>query len=340
MSRKIINLLLITLLTLNLSLTFYLSTRINFPGRQTREACIILIEKGWTPKKIARELKRARIIQDHFAFYLSYSLYFSPHYLKAGEYKFGQPITPKRAMLDMITGKVLLHPLTVPEGLTFKEIADLIEQKKYPLEGSFREACYDTSLVAEIDPVAPNLEGYLFPETYYFSRGVSAKDITRAMVDQFNKNFGKEALQRTRELKMTVREVVTLASLIEKETSLHEEKPLVSAVFHNRLRLGMKLDCDPTIIYALKLENRFDGNLKLEHKKLNSPYNTYLYRGLPPGPICNPGKDSIQAALYPAQVDYLYFVSRNDGSHVFSRSYSEHLKAVRKYQLKNTRHLR
>ncbi|MDW3229705.1 MAG: endolytic transglycosylase MltG, partial [Acidobacteriota bacterium] len=188
--------------------------------------------------------------------------------------------------------------------------------------------------ISDLDSQADNLEGYLFPETYHFSRGIEAEEMVRAMVTQFRKVFGKEQQERAQKLNLTVREVLTMASLIEKETSMIEEKPLVSAVFHNRLRLGMKLDCDPTIIYALKLENRFDGNIRLKDKNLKSPYNTYLYPGLPPGPICNPGYEALEAALYPASVDYLYFVSRNDGSHVFNRSYSEHLKAVSKYQLK------
>ena len=152
------------------------------------------------------------------------------------------------------------------------------------------------------------------------------------MVSQFKTVFNKGWQKQAHKIGLTIREVVILASLIEKETSLPEERRLVSAVFHNRLKMGMKLDCDPTIVYVLKLESRFEGRLHSKDMKLDSPYNTYLYRGLPPGPVCNPGRESLLAALFPADVNYLYFVSRNDGSHEFSRTFQEHQIALRKYQ--------
>ncbi|MGB9892924.1 MAG: endolytic transglycosylase MltG [Candidatus Saccharicenans sp.] len=338
--RKIIDFVLISLVTLNLCLAFYLSRTINRSTIEKKGSALIVIEKGQSPRAIARSLKDYGLIKDKRSFVLAYAFYYSPLFLRAGEYQFQTPITAKKIMLEMIAGRILLHPLTIPEGLTYKEIADLLTQNNYPFQGSFLQACLNPDLIKDLDPEASNLEGYLFPETYYFSRGVKAEEIVKAMVKQFRANFGPKEMDRAQELNLKVREIVILASLIEKETSRPEEKPLVSAVYHNRLRLRMKLDCDPTLIYALKNENRFDGNLKLEHKNLKSPYNTYLYPGLPPGPICNPGKDSLLAALYPAPVDYLYFVSRNDGSHLFNKSYQEHLRAVRKYQLKNRRNLR
>ncbi|MDD8032136.1 MAG: endolytic transglycosylase MltG [Acidobacteriota bacterium] len=332
--RKIIDLILTLLLITNLCLTFYLSAFMNGFKQKKEATGIIFIERGLNVEAIGRQLEKNGLIKDARSFRLAYSLYYSPNFLKAGEYEFKMPVNPKKIMLEMIAGKVLLHPLTIPEGLTYKEIAELLENKNYPFKGSFLDACHKVELISDLDSQADNLEGYLFPETYHFSRGIEAEEMVRAMVTQFRKVFGKEQQERAQKLNLTVREVLTMASLIEKETSMIEEKPLVSAVFHNRLRLGMKLDCDPTIIYALKLENRFDGNIRLKDKNLKSPYNTYLYPGLPPGPICNPGYEALEAALYPASVDYLYFVSRNDGSHVFNRSYSEHLKAVSKYQLK------
>ncbi len=331
---KIIDLILIFLLIANLCLAFYLSTSMNSLKQKQETTSIISIERGLTVASIASQLEKNGFIKDARSFRLAYSLYYSPNFLKAGEYDFKMPVSPKKIMLEMIAGKVLVHPLTIPEGLTYKEIAELLEKRNYPFKGSFLDACLKVELISDLDGQAVNLEGYLFPETYHFNRGIEAEEIVKAMVTQFRKAFGKEQKERAQQINMTVREIVTLASLIEKETSIREEKSLVSAVFHNRLRLGMKLDCDPTIIYALKLENRFDGNIRLKDKSLKSPYNTYLYPGLPPGPICNPGHEALQAALYPDSVDYLYFVSRNDGSHVFSRSYSEHLKAVSKYQLK------
>ncbi|MGQ9802215.1 MAG: endolytic transglycosylase MltG [Candidatus Saccharicenans sp.] len=337
--RKIIESVLILLAVANIGLAFYLNRAMKAEVRPGAET-VVLVEKGLSPAGIARLLHQKELLKHPGAFRLAYSLYYSPRFLIAGEYSFEPPITSRKIMQQMIAGKVLLHPVIIPEGLTLQEIDQRLKQTGYPYYGSFLEACRQTDLIADLDPKAANLEGYLFPETYHFSRGVSAGEIVTAMVSLFRKNFGPEEMARAGELQMTVREIVTLASLIEKETSREEEKPLVSAVFHNRLRLGMKLDCDPTIIYALKLENRFDGNLRLRDKSLPSPYNTYLYAGLPPGPICNPGLSSIRAALQPAPVDYLYFVSRNDGSHVFNRSYQEHQRAVLKYQLKNTRRLR
>lgn len=337
--RKIIELVLIFLAIANIGLAYYLARAMKAEAGP-EAATVVLVEKGLNPAGIARLLSQNKLLKHPRAFRLAYSLYYSPRFLIAGEYSFEPPLTARKIMQQLVAGKILLHPITIPEGLTIQEMDQRLKQTGYPYQGSFLEACRQTELIADLDPEAGNLEGYLFPETYYFSRSVSAYEIVKAMVGLFRKNFGPEELARTNELHMTVRKIVTLASLIEKETSREEEKPLISAVFHNRLRLGMKLDCDPTIIYALKLENRFDGNLRLRDKSLPSPYNTYLYAGLPPGPICNPGLSSIRAALYPAPVDYLYFVSRNDGSHVFNRSYQEHQKAVLKYQLKNVRRLR
>ncbi|MCJ7579464.1 MAG: endolytic transglycosylase MltG, partial [Candidatus Aminicenantes bacterium] len=176
------------------------------------------------------------------------------------------------------------------------------------------------------------LEGYLFPETYFFPKGVTSERIVSSMTDQFKDTFTEEWRRKAEELGFTIREIIILASLIEKETSLPEERPIISAVFHNRLKKQMKLDCDPTIIYALKLDGLFKDRLRTKDMKLDSPYNTYLYGGLPPGPIANPGKESIEAALYPSTNDYLFFVAKNDGSHFFSRSFLEHQNAVNKFQ--------
>jgi UPF0755 protein len=196
----------------------------------------------------------------------------------------------------------------------------------------FLAASENTGLISDVDPDAINLEGYLFPETYHFPKNTPVKKIVEAMVLQFRSVFNEEWRSRAEELGMTVRDVVILASLIEKETSKPEERELISAVFHNRLRIRMKLDCDPTIIYALKEKEGFNGSLRKKDLKLDSPYNTYLYRGLPPGPIANPGKGSLRAALFPADNNFIYFVSKNDGSHYFSSSFREHQNAVNRYQ--------
>ena len=191
---------------------------------------------------------------------------------------------------------------------------------------------HDGGLVADLEPEARDLEGYLLPETYFLSRKSTEADLVQMMVDSFRRLWTSRLSRQAGQTGLTIREIVTMASLIEKETGSEVERPLVSAVFHNRLRLGMKLMCDPTVIYAVKLAKNFDGIIHQSDLDFDSPYNTYLYPGLPPGPITNPGRASLEAALSPAETDYLYFVSKNDGTHVFSANYSAHREAVVRYQ--------
>ena len=245
---------------------------------------------------------------------------------------FNLPMSPKDILKMLTDGKVYLHSLTIPEGLTRKEIALHLESLHFTDEEEFLAASSKTDTISSLDKEAANLEGYLFPETYHFPKGISAEKIISTLVSQFKEVFSEAWQKRASEIKMTPREVVILASLIEKETFLSEEKKLVSAVFHNRLKIRMKLDCDPTIIYVLKEEGSFKGRLLKKDLKLKSPYNTYRNRGLPPGPICSPGQESLEAALYPAQEKYLYFVSKKDGSHYFSSSFKDHQNAVRRYR--------
>lgn len=310
------------------SLEFYL------PPKNPTKRVFFDIYKGKKAESIAQNLKESGIIRKKWPFLLGYKLFFYHKSLKAGEYEFLLPASSKDVLRTIIEGKVYLHPLTIPEGLTTEEIAQHLESLHFVNEQEFLEASLEIAEISAWDKKASTLEGYLYPETYRFPKATPAKKIVEAMVSQFKKSFSAEMQARARELGMSIREVVILASLIEKETSIPEEKGLVSAVFHNRLKKGMKLDCDPTIIYALKKDGQFSGRLRSKDLKLDSPYNTYLYPGLPPGPICNPGQESIQAALYPAEEGYLYFVSKNDGSHHFSRTLKEHLRAVKKYQKK------
>jgi UPF0755 protein len=289
------------------------------------------VEKGQGVGTIARNLAGSGLIRSPLAFRLAYRLSYSGRSLKAGEYAFPGPVTMKDILEAMTKGKVYLQPVTVPEGLTGAETAEEFARAGLATRDAFLEAFADRSLVADWDPEAPNAEGYLFPETYRFPRRTSARQFVARMIGQFESVFGEAWRLRARELGLTLRQVTTLASLIEKETSRPEEKKLVSAVFHNRLRLGMKLDCDPTVIYALKLEGKYEGRLLSRDLKFASPYNTYLHSGLPPGPIANPGRDSLEAALYPAEDDSLYFVARGDGSHHFSRTFREHQRAVNEY---------
>jgi UPF0755 protein len=290
------------------------------------------VEKGMGTNAVARLLEERGIIGARLPFIVSYRLFFYPRKIKAGEYVLTSPMRAKEILNMLVKGRVYLHAVTIPEGLTAREIAPLIAPLLTDGEAGFIKAFRDAGPILSLDPEAENLEGYLFPETYSFPKNISSEDAVQVMLGQFRTVFNGVWAARADSPRMSVRQIVTLASLIEKETSLPEEKRLVSAVFHNRLRIGMKLDCDPTIIYALKQKELFDGNLTRRDLALDSPYNTYRHSGLPPGPICNPGKEALEAAVHPAPEEYLYFVSRNDGSHHFSRTFTEHQNAVRRFQ--------
>ncbi len=226
-------------------------------------------------------------------------------------------------------GQVLLHSLTVPEGLTFVQIAELASQDSLTDRADFLRLAKDREFIASLGIKAETLEGYLYPDTYKFPRAVKAREVLVAMVEQLQQEVGPDLHARMQELKMTMHEVLTLASVIEKETGSGGERPEISAVFHNRLKRHIPLQSDPTVIYGLPA---FDGNLHKKDLSSPSPYNTYRVQGLPPGPIANPGIQAIRAALYPSDSRSLYFVSRNDGTHQFSATLIEHNKAVEKYQ--------
>jgi UPF0755 protein len=207
------------------------------------------------------------------------------------------------------------------------------EQAGFGEAAAFERAAANASLVAELDSEAATLEGYLFPDTYALARRAGADAVVSAMVDRFRRSFGAELRDDAARRKMSLREVVTLASLIEKETAAPDERPLVSAVYHNRLARRMPLQADPTVIYALMRAGRWRGNLTRDDLQMNSPYNTYRFGGLPPGPIASPGLRSLEAAVRPAEVPYLYFVSRNDGTHAFAETLAEHNRNVREWQV-------
>jgi UPF0755 protein len=219
-------------------------------------------------------------------------------------------------------------------------MAAIYEEKELGTAPSFIEVAKDATVVAAYDPGASDLEGYLFPETYSLPRGTSASRLVRLMVDRFEHNFPPELRQAALARGLTVHQAVVLASLVEKETARDDERPLVAAVYLNRLAKGMPMQCDPTVIYALRKAGKYNGNLTREALDFDSPYNTYRYPGLPPGPIAAPGRPSLEAAAKPAEVDYLYFVSRNDRSHVFASSLEEHNRNVQKYQVEYFREKR
>jgi UPF0755 protein len=232
-------------------------------------------------------------------------------------------------------GDTFNHTVTFPEGLTIREMAAIFERENLGTAAEFVRAANERSLIADLDPRAKNLEGYLFPSTYSLPRHAGAPGFVRAMVKEFRKVWAPLGAASGPEPAMSMRDTIALASLVEKETADPVERPIVAAVYLNRLKLRMPLQCDPTVIYALMLAGRWDGNIRKGDLQIDSPYNTYRYPGLPPGPVASPGRASIDAVLNPADVKYLYFVSRNDGTHVFSSSIEEHNRNVRKYQIKH-----
>jgi peptidoglycan lytic transglycosylase G len=223
--------------------------------------------------------------------------------------------------------------VTFPEGLTIAEMAAVFESAGLGTKAMFTAAAQRGSLVHAADASADDLEGYLFPETYNLPRDAGAEMLVEQMAARFLAVYDARLREAARARGLTTRQVVTIASLIEKETSRADERPLVSAVYQNRMRIGMGMQCDPTVIYALQRAGRWNGNLTRENLQFDSPYNTYRYSGLPPGPIAAPGRASLEAAVAPADVTYLYFVSRNDGSHVFASTLDEHNRNVYQHQV-------
>jgi UPF0755 protein len=291
------------------------------------------VERGATGTRIGEELEDRGIIRDRRLFLLALRFRSEGKSVQAGEYRFAEPLSTVEVLEKLLAGDTFTFPVTIPEGLTLVETAELLAAKELAELAAIRSAFEEGALVAELDPEAASLEGYLYPTTYRFPRKVAPEELARILVDQFERVFDESRRAQAAKLGLETREVVTLASVIEKETGLPDERPLIASVFWNRLRIGMPLQSDPTIIYALELAGRFDGNLRRTDLELDSPYNTYRFPGLPPGPIASPGEASIQAVLEPAETRFLYFVSRNDGSHHFSESYSEHVNAVRRYQV-------
>ena len=254
--------------------------------------------------------------------------------LQAGEYRFELPMTTPEVLQQIIDGRVLTYPLTLIEGLTLFETAEQLALQGFGDFKTFTALVKDPALVRDLDPEATNLEGYLHPETYSFPRGATEQQIIAALVEAFRSRYEQNVVPLLSENTQArnVRELVILASIIEKEARLEEERTIIASVYSNRLRISMGLYADPTIIYALKLAGTWDGDIRRRDLKLDSPYNTYLVPGLPPTPIGSPGLRSLVAAAAPDDTPYLYFVSRNDGSHVFSQTIAEHNRNVRIWQ--------
>ena len=298
------------------------------------------VERGDSTRTIAARLAAAGVVRDELTFRLAAWRTGRDRELKAGEYRFDLPLSVLDVLDKVARGQVHLRSITFPEGLTIGQMAEVFESAGFGAASAFEAAAGQAALVADLDPDATDLEGYLFPETYALPREATARDLIAAMVAQFRAELGDELRARAVERGLSVRALVTLASIIERETGAAAEHALVSAVFNNRLRIGMPLQSDPTVIYALERAALYDGNLTRANLQFDSPYNTYRYGGLPPGPIAAPGRAVLRAALAPADVSYLYFVSRNDGTHAFAETLREHNRNVREFQVEYFRRRR
>jgi UPF0755 protein len=320
------------LLALGLLASFYLWLYYHAPAGHEGHTQIVTIAAGTGLRQIASQLEQARLIRHRWMFLL-YVLVLQPGApLQAGEYALRATMSPVQIVHILRHGKVVHHVFTVPEGATLRDIAALVAVKGLGNRQVFLDLAHNSAFIASLGLDLLSLEGYLFPDTYHVPRSMREADLLHLMVRTLRQHYPEEIAARAQHLGLNQHEVLTLASLIEKEAQVDEERPLIAAVYHNRLRQGMRLQCDPTVIYALG--ERFDGNLRKADLDLDSPYNTYRYAGLPPGPIANPGRRSIEAAVAPAAVDYLYFVATGQhGRHHFSRTLLEHNQAVQKHQL-------
>jgi len=303
-----------------------------FKGYQGEEQFVI-VEPGTGTAAIGRRLVEAGVIRDPLSFRAALWWTGRSRGLQAGEYRFDRPLAAVDVIERLARGDVYTRRLTFPEGLTIREMADIFEMRGFGRRTAFIEAAANESLVESLDPQADDLEGYLFPETYALPRDTPADRVVAMMVDRFRAVYTDEWRRRAETEGLTTRQVVTLASLVEKETAQADERPMVAAVYRNRMKIGMALQADPTVVYAMQKAGKYNGNIRRDDLAIDSPYNTYRYPGLPPGPIAAPGARAIEAVLMPAAVNYLYFVSRNDGSHVFSQTLEEHNRNVREFQI-------
>lgn len=292
------------------------------PATQT----FVMLRPGYSVRRIAHELKAAGVIRNANTFVLWHYLH-RKHSLKAGEYLFSRTASTVDIHERLVRGDIYVHTVVIPEGFNIFEIAKAIQDAGLgPQEEFLKVATGNTALISDLAPEAKSLEGYLFPNTYEFTRTQSMQEMAAAMVRQFRQ------VAQSVGLTSNIPQAVALASIIEKETAVPEERPIVASVYSNRLSKKMPLQADPSILYAQWLDNVYTGALHHGDTRYDSAYNTYRHAGLPPGPIANPGKSSLEAALHPAVTDYLYFVSDGDGHHRFSHSLDEHNRNVNAYR--------
>lgn len=298
------------------------------PAEKGASQQVFVVREGATLKEVAVELDKNALIRSDRFFLLWARLMGSGKDIKAGEYHMNAGMPPVKILTALRTGAIVSHPVTIPEGFTIEQIGTLLGKKELVNGNEFISLSKDPKTAGQYGISGKGLEGYLYPDTYQFGRGVSARSAIDTMIRRFHQMVDPLG-NRAEEIGMKMEDVVILASIVEKETGRSEERPIIASVFLNRLKKKMRLESDPTVIYGIE---NFNGNIRRKDLKRPSPYNTYMIRGLPAGPIANPGLASIKAVLYPAQTDYLYFVSKNDGTHYFSKTLKEHNKAVHIYQ--------
>ncbi len=313
-----------------IAVSAYLVHRLQHPGPAARPGAevTILLAPGTATAQIFHRLADAGVVSDARLAEIYYRLYRAGTSLQAGEYRFSRPMPIDDVINRMARGDVVKYTVVVPEGLTAQETFQLFWKQGIGGPQAFDEALRSTELLPGLTQGVSDLEGFLFPNTYVVTRSTSARQIVDRMVEEFRHNFTPEMREKARALDLTPRQAVVLASIVEKESAVPEEGPLIASVYLNRLKRGMRLQADPTVIYALKRDGKWTGILHRSDYNYDSPYNTYLYDGLPPGPICNPGLKALKAALTPARTDYLYFVADDSGGHTFSRTFEEHLHAI------------
>jgi peptidoglycan lytic transglycosylase G len=317
------------LLALVLAGAAYLYFRLEYPGKpETPSQATILFAPGTATAEIFRRLEQAGVVRDARVAEIYYRIYRGRTPLQAGEYRFDRPTPIDDIINRMGRGDVVRYSIVVPDGLTADETFQLFWSRGIGGPDGFRRAIQETELLPGMTTGVSDLEGYLFPDTYLVTRSTSARAVVDLMVAQFKKNFTPEMREKASRLGLTVEQAVALASIVEKESGVKSEGPTISSVYLNRLKRGMRLQADPTVICALKRDGKWSGTLYRSDYNYDSPYNTYMYDGLPPGPICNPGLTALQAAVSPAKTDFLYFVADASGGHRFSRTFEEHLIAI------------
>lgn len=299
-----------------------------YPGAER----LVDIPPGAGAAEIRRRLVAGGVVSDGDAFRIALWWTGRSRGLQAGEYRFDRPMSMLEVIDKLARGEVYGHPITFPEGLTIREMAALYETAGFGMAAQFAAAAGNAALIRDLDAEAGDLEGYLFPETYALSRGTPVTTLVAMMVDRFRRTWTDLSAGHAGS-GLSLREVVTLASLVEKETGKAAERPIVASVYANRLARRMPMQADPTVVYALVQAGTYDGNIRRRDLAIDSPYNTYRYPGLPPGPIASPGRAALAAALAPAETPYLYFVSRNDGSHVFAETLRQHNANVYEHQV-------